>query len=479
MKKLLLLTAVFMAGAGGVFAGGEAETGRSAAAEQVTEGQLLPVGAIDPGNYLSDFASDVSNTGSEPLVVRVDLLHDRVWEQGAQTAFRILLAVNEQSFFSSTPGLFVAFFQNPELLRDTAFVGELAVLVERYSGLDIRIFDPTAKVLYPVSNSGELMLAVSKLRNQQKIYDQNALIQRALDALSAADRRRSHLLWVSDENIAERPADLTFFNLAIELFAGAHTTFSYLAYGELPDWPSINEALMKRNGNSYYADSTAGIPAKIQKDLGFFHRPAVENIEVRIDLCRLVRENNSFYPYTYYGTLPGFGPRIFNNRPRSFHTLGGMNYGEVKRYIHYVYLPSLLDLIEAETPTPLLADRTLTVGRVFVRYYLPASDRWVYLQQDLKVEYVKADQAGAVRVDPNVKLDVIIQNTPLVLLEAAQMVNSNRNYLLALKLIQAQTALLSDLKAARPDEAIDEDLKMLHEYYTIVLDHAKAVNLLE
>ena len=479
MRKLLLIAVALIAGAGVAFGGGEAETGRSAAAEQVTGGQLLPVGSIDPGNYLSDFISDVSNTGPEPLVIHVDLLQDKVWEEGAQTAFRILLAVNEQSFFTPTPGLFVAFFQNPELLRDENFVREVAALVERYNELDIRFFDPAEKLLYPASSSGEVMRAVRRIRGQEKIYDQNVLIQRALDAMSSAGRKRSHLLWITDENIAERSADLAFFNLAIELFAGAHTTFSYLAYGELPDWPSVNEALMKRNGNSYYAGSASEISGKVKKDLDFFYRPAIENIEIRIDIGRFSQERNSFYPYWYYGTLPGFIPRIFNNRPRSLHTLGGMNYDEVKRYIHYVYLPSVFDLIEADTPTPLLVAGKLTVGRVFVSYYLPASEQWVYLQRDLEVEYVKADEVEAIRIDPNVELDVIIQNTPLVLLEAAQMVNSNRNYLLALKLIQTQAALLQDLKAARPDEAIEEDIKTLQTYYEIVLNHAKAVNLLE
>ncbi len=82
-------------------------TAFAAAADQVAVGQLLPVGSIDPGSYLSDFFSDVANTGAEPLEVLVGLLQDKVWEKGAQTAFRIALAVNEQAFFEPASGLFV------------------------------------------------------------------------------------------------------------------------------------------------------------------------------------------------------------------------------------------------------------------------------------------------------------------------------------------------------------------------------------
>jgi hypothetical protein len=65
------------------------------------------------------------------------------------------------------------------------------------------------------------------------------------------------------------------------------------------------------------------------------------------------------------------------------------------------------------------------------------------------------------------------------MLEAAQLVNYNRNYLLVLKLLQAQKQLLRDLGPARPDEAIDEDIETLGKYYDIVFEQAKAVNLLE
>jgi hypothetical protein len=40
-------------------------------------------------------------------------------------------------------------------------------------------------------------------------------------------------------------------------------------------------------------------------------------------------------------------------------------------------------------------------------------------------------------------------------------------------------ALLRDLGTARPDTALDEDLKTLDRYYEIVFAQAKAVNLLE
>jgi hypothetical protein len=290
---------------------------------------------------------------------------------------------------------------------------------------------------------------------------------------------RSHLLWVTDENIAERSSDLIFFDFAVELLAGANTTFSYLAYGELPNWASINESLIKRNGNSYFADNELEIPDKLERDLGFFSRPAVENISIEIDWAEEVEESATFYPPSYYGTMPSFRPTFDNNRPRTRHTLGGMNYGETKRFIHYLQLPTHLDLAEMPVQSPLLKGRTFTLGRVFVQFYLPMNDRWEYYQQDLEVEYVPAGEVADIELNAMVELDTIIQNTPLIMLETAWLVNNNRNFLLSLKLLQAQIALLTDLGDARPDEAIDEDIETLKKYYDIVFEQAKAVNLLE
>jgi hypothetical protein len=78
-----------------------------------------------------------------------------------------------------------------------------------------------------------------------------------------------------------------------------------------------------------------------------------------------------------------------------------------------------------------------------------------------------------------VELDTIIQNTPLIMLEAARLVNNNRDFLLALKLLQAQIALLRNLGPVRPDTAVEEDIETLRHYYDIVFEQAKAVNLLE
>lgn len=479
MSKNLCVLAMMMVAVSGAFAAAEAETGRGTAAEQVLEGHLLPVGAVDPGNYLSDFECDIKNEGLEPLAVNAALMQDRVWEKGELTSFRIVLAANKESFFRPTAGLFVFFFQNPELLRNSSLMANLARLVVNHSGLDVRIFDAVEERLLPASSYSEFLKAVDEIKSQQKIYEQNRLVQRVLNTMESEGANRSHLLWVTDENIGERPADLTFFDFAVELLAGAHTTFSYLAYGELPNWASINAALIKRNGNSYYAGELEKIPEKVEKDLGFFRRPAVESVQVIIDLTRQVTEANSFYSADYYGTIPSFYPTFTNNRPRTLHFLGGMNYGETKRFIHYINIPTYMDLIEAPLQHPLLKGRNFTIGRIFIRYYLPMSDNWVYLQRDLTVEYVDADAAGNIVINAMVELDTIIQNTPLIMLEVARLVNNNRDYLLALKLLQAQIALLRDLGAERPDAAIDEDIKTLERYYEIVFEQAKAVNLLE
>ena len=98
------------------------------------------------------------------------------------------------------------------------------------------------------------MAAESRSR---KVYEHNIVLQRLLAAATGLDATRTHIVWISDEDIVEKAADAQFFNFAIEILGGNASTFSYLGYGERLNWPVLNTALTRRNGNSYYAELVA------------------------------------------------------------------------------------------------------------------------------------------------------------------------------------------------------------------------------
>ena len=61
LKKILFALLIIISNTTFLQAGGQAETGRSQAASEVEQGQLLPVGALDPANYLDDFKIELNN----------------------------------------------------------------------------------------------------------------------------------------------------------------------------------------------------------------------------------------------------------------------------------------------------------------------------------------------------------------------------------------------------------------------------------
>ena len=75
--------------------------------------------------------------------------------------------------------------------------------------------------------------------------------------------------------------------------------------------------------------------------------------------------------------------------------------------------------------------------------------------------------------------DFVIQNTPLILQEISNLVNINRNYLAAIQLANAQRNLLHEVNEIRPDEAITEDIELLDNYYKLLFDQAKTMNMLK
>jgi hypothetical protein len=480
MMRKLMIIAVFLFCVGfSVFAGGEAETGRSQAVDEVAAGQLLPIGAVDPANYLQDFAFEKSNTSEHPLLFNVELLKDSIWEKGGQTSVRISLLTNEEKYFRTVSGNFVLYFQNPELLRSSTVKDFLNSEILKNDNLSFYFFDPVRKRLAPVTDGAEIRNTVSMLSNSRKQYSNNVQLQNMLQVIEDKFiNDRVHVLWITDENIIETQIDASFFDFAINVLSTGNTTFSYLGYGEVPNWTTLNKGLMKHNGNSYFADDDEEICGKIKKDITYFSKPAVEDITVDIVWSKYVTEMSNYYPREYYQDISGFYPKINNNRPSIYHHIGGMNYSEDKRFLHYLRIPALQHLEDNSEERHPEYNHRFKAGTVYVTYYVPMLEKKFYQHRDIFIDYVSSQD---VKEEQNkfVLADTIIQNTPLIIQEIGSLVNINRNYLAAIQLVQTQKSLLQMIKPVRDDKAVDEDIELMNKYYDLLFNQAKTMNMLQ
>ena len=154
MKQMIILLAVFSLTVS-LFAGGEAETGRNQALSELESGQLLPMGAVDPANYLQDFDFEIENNSTFPVLFRVDLLKKTILERGDTVSLRIALVTNQESFFTPVPGNYILFFQNPELLRNEEVKMFLTEQLPDTAQLNYFLFDPVKNEMLPIGSSAE------------------------------------------------------------------------------------------------------------------------------------------------------------------------------------------------------------------------------------------------------------------------------------------------------------------------------------
>ncbi|MFW6137650.1 MAG: hypothetical protein ACOC7U_00620, partial [Spirochaetota bacterium] len=321
---------------------------------------------------------------------------------------------------------------------------------------------------------------LSTLSTKKKLYNNQLILHELLRAIQKQlGNSRSHVCWVSNENIIESPADTRMFQFSVNLLGGQRVTFSYVGYGEVPDWGALNTSLVQNNGNSYYAGSIDQVFEKIQDDLLYFLNPAIEDIQISFTWSKHVKEQAFYYPDEYYRGIEGFRPRIHNQRPRASHYIGGMNFNEKRRFIHYVYVPPVLKLQELKEDSPLIDGNKLHIGDVHIKYYIPMDKSYGYVELPLDITYGNSIQNVMENMNTYVVLDTIIQNTPLVLMEVGMLVNNARNYLAALELIQRQRELLERFRSVREDNAISEDIQMFSSYYDELIEQAKTMNLIQ
>jgi hypothetical protein len=333
--------------------------------------------------------------------------------------------------------------------------------------------------LLAVEDGNAFRRVAQNLSRAQKRYDNQRLLHELLGAASAElEGERRHVIWVTDENVVETPQDARMFSFSVNLLGGADISFSYLGYGEVPSWQVLNDSLGVNNGNSYFADDEDEILEKIDEDIGYFATPAVEDVTISLTWSRHVSAVATYYPSRHYRSVSGFSPRFNNGRPASGHYRGGMNYDEIARFLHYVRVPALLSMTELGEDNPVDRRGRYQIGTVSVWYTLEATGERRYEELPITVEYTDSLETETASRNDYVLADTIIQNTPLVLKEVAWMINSQRNYLTSLELLQAQALLLADIESVREDQAIAEDIEMLNATYDLLFEQARTLNLI-
>ena len=459
-----------------IFAGGQKETGRDQAADTAENGQLISTGMIDSVNYLFDFEIETENDTDLPLKISVDLLKDKIWQSGDSISFRIALQTNTKEYFNkAVNGNFIIYVENPELWKNEEFTSYICSLPRNYSNLKFYTFDVVDQDITHVT-ADSIKYEIFDLKYRKKNYNHSLAFQKLLESLEKNQiSERTHILWITDENIVETTSDANFFSFATNVMSSVDTTFSYLGYGETPNWTLLNTNLVELNGNTFFAEDVPEIIQKISDAVLYFAYPAVEDININIVLNDDTYLQNTFYPKSIYGTIKNFSPSKHNGIKKT-HYLGGMNYDETNRFIHYISIPEYMELTNTMF-MPTLEDGKYKIAEVYVDYFVPMFNKRYYYQEDLYITYVDSTEMSE-EMNKYVYADTIIQNTPFVILEIAELSKTSSKYLIAIQLVNKQRTLLQEVLKIRPDKAIEQDIELLSKYYQILYEQAKVMNLI-
>jgi hypothetical protein len=179
------------------------------------------------------------------------------------------------------------------------------------------IFNPAKNEIINIPNAEAIAKALAQIQDTRKVYTIDTILDQSFKRMDEIDNNYStRFLWMTDSDLLKsnnRDRERAYFDFLMKLQSQNNISFSYLGYGEVPGWATMNQSLKNVGGNSYYINNSRELEDKIWDDYDRFVYPTVENIKINISLMPWITEArydyrsewypvNNFMPVTYYYT---------------------------------------------------------------------------------------------------------------------------------------------------------------------------------
>jgi hypothetical protein len=252
-------------------------------------------------------------------------------------------------------------------------------------------------------------------------------------------------------------------------------SFSYIGYGEVPDWSTMNQSLKNVGGNSYFIEDNRSLETELWEDYDRFVFPTIENIKVNVSLMPWITETRNDFRKAWY-PVNNFKPTNNYYTHTQTNEIKNMDAGEHKIFLYYLNVTSENKLANNQYFRDVYFDnKTIPVGFCSVEYYSYAQGKTVYRTLPLEIKYTE-DYADYDRnTDKSVQKYTVLQNTGFILKELSQLVNS-RQYYTAILLIDGQIKLLEKYQKETFDEKIADDIDVLNKNKELLTQQARSLN---
>ena len=474
---LILMLFPFM-----VFAGGQTQSGRDTNTDTIEGGQFVSPAMVDAYEYINDYIFPYDINPSDDISVFVKLEKGEVLSIGDNFNLLIGLKVNEQSHFSRKEGNFILFIHNPAILLNSRWRSSIINVLQKIrmaqkSDAILGIFNSAVNQIIEIPNVDAISGALNQIQNTRKIFAIDAILDQSFKCMEAIDNDyNTRFFWMTDSDLLRSnnaAREREYFDFLMKLQSQNNISFSYLGYGEVPNWATMNQSLKNVGGNTYFINSSDELEEEIWGDYDRFVYPTIENIKVNLSINSWITEarfdyRNEWYPVT------GFTPVNSNYTHTRSNNIKNMDAEDHRIFQYYLRVSAENSTASNQYYREISFDRAVPVGFVSVEYYSNTRGKTIYRVFPLQVTYTDDYDSYAAQIDHTVRKYTILQNTAFILKELSNLVNQ-RQYYMAILLVDSQIKLLENILKEGPDSEIAGDIETLTRNKTLLMEQARSL----
>jgi hypothetical protein len=437
---------------------------------------------VDAYEYINDYVFPYDINPLDDLSVFVKLEKGQVLSIGDNFNLLIGLRVNDQSFFSRNEGNFILFIHNPNVLLQSEWRNSITAVLQRIrqaqkSDAVLGIFDSATNTIIDIPDNNAITDALNQIRNTRKVFAIDAILDQSFKCMEAIDNDyNTRFFWMTDSDLLRSnnaAREREYFDFLIKLQSQNNISFSYLGYGEVPNWATMNQSLKNAGGNTYFIDSPGELEEEIWGDYDRFVYPTIENIKVNLSLFTWVTEarfdyRNEWYPVT------NFTPVNTNYTHTRTNNIKNMDAGDHRIFQYYLRIGAENATAANQYYREISVDRIAPVGLVSIEYYSYIERKTIYRIFPLQVTYSDDYDSYSTHIDQSVRKYTILQNTAFILKELSNLVNQ-RQYYTAILLVDSQIKLLEGFLKDMPDDEIIGDIETLTRNKTLLMEQARSL----
>jgi hypothetical protein len=465
-----------------IFAGGQAQSGRDTNIDTVEGGQFVSPAMVDAYEYINDYVFPYEIDPADDLSVFVKLEKGRVLSIGDNFNLLIGLRVNEQSYFSRNEGNFILFIHNPNVLLQPQWRNSITAVLRRIrqaqqSDAILGIFNSTTNQIIEIPNNDAIAGALNQIQNTRKIFAIDSILDQSFKCMDAIDNDyNTRFLWMTDSDLLRSnnaAREREYFDFLMKLQSQNNISFSYLGYGEVPNWATMNQSLKNVGGNTYFIDSPGELEEEIWGDYDRFVYPTIENIKVNVSLMPWITETRFDYRNEWY-PVTNFTPVNANYTHTRSNNIKNMDAEDHRIFQYYLRIGAENTTAANQYYREISTNRIVPVGFVSVEYYSYAEGKTIYRIFPLQVTYTDDYDSYSTQIDQSVRKYTILQNTAFILKELSNLVNQ-RQYYTAILLVDSQIKLLQGFLEEGPDDEILGDIETLVRNKTLLMEQARSL----